>query len=244
MVTSLKLCWSKFPDRGYCLISPSKTSRTNASRLSRGRRGASASSGRRWSDGERRNSTFSAGAISYQRRRCVLAIGDRTYAVVNRAAMTPECWIRATRCIASCGQSGEAIGTNPLHPPASIRLSQGKKPHKQAMELSGALSNPATTDKALLSRLFEVRSKVACRAENRAASPRVATPRRTDLLRLAADALDLAGRPMALSEIHASICTVLGWELDRAALKGALSANILRTRPRFRRIGRGVYELR
>jgi len=60
---------------------------------------------------------------------------------------------------------------------------------------------------------------------------------------MAADAIKLAGRPLALVEIHAGVCAVVGREIDRSALKGALSANVLCTKPRFRRIRRGVYDL-
>jgi hypothetical protein len=49
---------------------------------------------------------------------------------------------------------------------------------------------------------------------------------------------------MALTEIHNSVCAILGRELDRRALKSALSSNILCTKPRFRRLRRGIYELR
>jgi hypothetical protein len=112
------------------------------------------------------------------------------------------------------------------------------------MELSGALSNPFATDKALLCGLSQRRAALTSRAHGQALSPRPPGPRRTDLLRLAADALQLAGRPIALTDIYGSICVVLGRELDRSALKSALSANVLSTKPRFRRIRRGIYELR
>jgi hypothetical protein len=48
---------------------------------------------------------------------------------------------------------------------------------------------------------------------------------------------------MALSEIYSSVSAVLDRELDRRAFKNALSANVLCTKPRFRRIRRGVYDL-
>ena len=48
---------------------------------------------------------------------------------------------------------------------------------------------------------------------------------------------------MPLAEIHGGVCCMVGRELDRSALKGALSANVLCTKPRFRRVRRGVYEL-
>jgi hypothetical protein len=48
---------------------------------------------------------------------------------------------------------------------------------------------------------------------------------------------------MALRDIYSSVCAVLGRELDRRALKSALSANVLGTKPRFRRIKRGVYDM-
>jgi hypothetical protein len=48
---------------------------------------------------------------------------------------------------------------------------------------------------------------------------------------------------MRLAEIHGSVRVVLGRDVDRAALKNALSANILRARPKFRRIRRGVYDV-
>src|SRR4051794_17718445 len=112
------------------------------------------------------------------------------------------------------------------------------------MELSGALSNPSTTDKALLSGLSERCAGPPRRAQNQKPSPRSPAPRRTDLLRLAADALQLAGCPMALTEIHSNVTVVLGRELNRSALKSALSANVLCSKPRFRRIRRGWYELR
>jgi hypothetical protein len=112
------------------------------------------------------------------------------------------------------------------------------------MEINGALSNPFTTDKALLCDLSERRAALTSRAQDQALLPRPPAPRRTDLLRVAADALQLAGRPMTLTEIYSSVCVVLGRELDRSALKSALSANVLCTKPRFRRIRRGIYELR
>jgi hypothetical protein len=112
------------------------------------------------------------------------------------------------------------------------------------MELSGALSNPSTTDKAVLRGLSERRAALPTRAKDQAPSPRAPVPRRTDLLRLAADALQLAGRPMTLTEMYSSVCIVLGRELDRRALRSALSANVLCTKPRFRRIGRGIYDVR
>lgn len=112
------------------------------------------------------------------------------------------------------------------------------------MELTGALSNPTTTDKARLSGLSERNAELTKRALDQALLPRPPVPRRTDLLRVAADILRLAGRPMTLAEIHDSACVILGRELGRSALKSALSANVLCARPRFRRIRRGIYELR
>jgi hypothetical protein len=99
-------------------------------------------------------------------------------------------------------------------------------------------------DKALLCGLSKRRAALTTRAQDQALSPRQPVPRTADLLGLAADALQLAGRPMTLTEIYGSVCVVLGRELDRSALKSALSANVLRTKPRFRRIRRGIYELR
>jgi len=39
-------------------------------------------------------------------------------------------------------------------------------------------------------------------------------------------------------EIHTGVCAIVGREVDRSALKSALSANILGKRPRFRRLRR------
>jgi hypothetical protein len=109
---------------------------------------------------------------------------------------------------------------------------------------TSAFSNPSTTDKALLRGFSKRRATLMTRAKDQVPSPRAPVPRRTDLLCLAADALQLAGRPMTLTEIYSSVCVVLGRELDRSCLKSVLSANVLCTKPRFRRIRRGIYELR
>jgi hypothetical protein len=56
-------------------------------------------------------------------------------------------------------------------------------------------------------------------------------------------ALGEQGRQRPLAESHAGVCFVVGRELDPSAVKGALSAKVLCTKPRFRRIRRGVYDV-
>jgi len=56
--------------------------------------------------------------------------------------------------------------------------------------------------------------------------------------------LELAGRPMRACEIHATATEVLGAQLRWRSVKGILSAHTIGGDKRFRRVRRGVYELR
>jgi hypothetical protein len=48
---------------------------------------------------------------------------------------------------------------------------------------------------------------------------------------------------MRVAQIHAAASMLLGRELHSSAIKGALSANLLTTQPRFCRVSRGLYDL-
>jgi hypothetical protein len=108
------------------------------------------------------------------------------------------------------------------------------------MELSGALSNPFTTDRGLLRRLVQHRKKTCESAHSMARPPE---PRRTALLELAELVLSREARPMRLCEINVAASAVLGRELPTHSMKQALSANLMSRKPRFRRVTRGLYEM-
>jgi hypothetical protein len=114
---------------------------------------------------------------------------------------------------------------------------------QQAMELSGALSNPRETHKSLLKRLLHGRQQAAERASSGRRAPRTTPPRRTALLDTAEAVLRGEGRPMRVSELCAAATMLLRADLHRSAMKQALSANVNRSKPRFRRVSHGVYAL-
>jgi len=111
------------------------------------------------------------------------------------------------------------------------------------MELSGALSNPFTTDKGPLINIIELQRRLLERAPTSPRRPRPALSRPSPVLATVTLVLELAERPLRASEIHAAANTLLGRPLRWQSVKGILSAYTLGGDRRFRRLRRGVYEL-
>jgi len=55
--------------------------------------------------------------------------------------------------------------------------------------------------------------------------------------------LERAGKPMQARAIHEAACELAGEPLLWKSVKSALSAGVIGERPRFRRVGHGVYQL-
>jgi hypothetical protein len=111
------------------------------------------------------------------------------------------------------------------------------------MDLSGAFSNPFARNKALLIRLSSLRAKLLKQATEAPLEPRPAPPKAAPVLETVTLVLELAGRPMRASEIHAAANELAYPPLRWRSVKGILSAYTIGGDRRFRRVGHGVYEL-
>ena len=111
------------------------------------------------------------------------------------------------------------------------------------MELNGALSNPFTGDKDLLTRLYDLQRKLLINASGQARQPRAAPIRRTPVLNLVTRVLAATDRPMRACEVHAAASELYGQELLRHSVNEALFAYTIGGDRRFRRVGHGTYQL-
>jgi len=113
----------------------------------------------------------------------------------------------------------------------------------RAMELSGALSNPAAREKSLPIRLDELHQTLLERAATSPRHPQRALAKPSPVLETVTLVLELAGRPMLVHDIHTAAQCLSGQPLLRTSVKGILSAYTLGGDRRFRRLRRGIYEL-
>ena len=111
------------------------------------------------------------------------------------------------------------------------------------VELNGALSNPFTTSKTLLTGLIGVHTKLLQKAAGSPRGPRPAPSRPSPVHETVALVLALAGRPMRARDIHAAAETLAGQELRWSSVKASLAAGAAGRSPRFNRLSRGVYRL-
>jgi hypothetical protein len=116
---------------------------------------------------------------------------------------------------------------------------------EQVTELNGALSNPFVTDKSLLIDLNDLCQILLQKALHTPLRPRPrpAWPRRSPVLETVTRVLERAERPMRAREIHRAACELHGAPLRWPSVKDALSAYTRGGDRRFRRLGRGVYQL-
>ena len=108
------------------------------------------------------------------------------------------------------------------------------------MELNGALSNPRL--QLELHRLHELHGRLLARAALRPCSVRLAAPRMSPVLVTITTVLGLTRQPMRIADIHETAEQLAGTRLLRTSVKAALAAGAAGTRPRFRRVRRGVYQ--
>jgi hypothetical protein len=111
------------------------------------------------------------------------------------------------------------------------------------MELTGALWNPFTREKPLLSGLIVRQRELLEQAETSPRTPRSATARPHPALRTVTDVLLASSRPMRAREIHGAAEQLLGEPLRWASVRGILSAYTIGGDRRFRRLRRGLSEL-
>ena len=109
------------------------------------------------------------------------------------------------------------------------------------MELKGALSNPFTSDKALLRRLSELHHYLLSRTERSRRQPRQRSAKASPVLETISLVLGSAARPMQVSEIHSAAEQLAGKPLRRTSVKAAPAAGVSSRMPRFQRVRRGVY---
>jgi hypothetical protein len=75
------------------------------------------------------------------------------------------------------------------------------------------------------------------------ALPQRVPPRRPPVLETVTSVLELAGKPMRASEIHAAVAELLGQSISWSSVKAILSAHTIGCDRRFSRSRRGYYEL-
>ena len=113
-----------------------------------------------------------------------------------------------------------------------------------AVELNGALSNPLVRGKPLeLGRLAALKRKLLARETPQEGSPRRLARRQGSVLAALTRVLELAGKPMEVSEIHRAVEHILDVQVPQSTVKDALSAHTVGGDRRFRRIRYGIYEL-
>lgn len=108
------------------------------------------------------------------------------------------------------------------------------------MELGGALSNPACFER--LNRLNLKRRDLL-----RSPLPTKASPsplKQGAVLNAVVELLAERSQPMRVMDIHAEVEGLLGSAIPKGTVKACLSNHARGEAPRFRRLGRGVYELR
>jgi hypothetical protein len=108
------------------------------------------------------------------------------------------------------------------------------------MELNGALSNHVTDYK--LSKLGAICTRLLRKAAVNPLELRPAPVEQPSVVGFVLLALEQSERPMRATEIFEAACKLADERLVWSTVKSALSAGSKGERPRFRRIGWGVYE--
>ena len=111
------------------------------------------------------------------------------------------------------------------------------------MELNGARSNPQAGVE--LSRVGALHDELLHRASVDPREPRPAPAKaRPSVLETVTLALERAGKPMRVGEIHAAAEKLAGEPLRWTSVKAALAANAEVDEARFERVRRGCYRIR
>jgi len=111
------------------------------------------------------------------------------------------------------------------------------------MELSGALSNPFSTDKDLLVRVRDSRKHLLEKAVIEPREPRAIPGGRDPVLETVTRVLECAVKPLRACEVHNAAEDLLQRPLKWSSVKAALAANAVGRQPRFRRTSYGRYRL-
>jgi len=111
------------------------------------------------------------------------------------------------------------------------------------MELNGALSNPVETDRAVLARLTAVREALLREAKAMPERGQRMLPARARPLRAAVEAIVMRStEPVRVRDVCVAL-TELGFEpLQPHAVRKTLHDGSRSAKPRFRRVGWGLYE--
>ena len=109
----------------------------------------------------------------------------------------------------------------------------------ERMELNGALWNPLATDKHGLAKLV----KLVARALQHPAPPEASmiSPRIGEVKNAVIGVLELADRPMSLSEIRHGCEELLGRPVNASTVKDCAHKNARGEDPRFARVEHGRY---
>jgi hypothetical protein len=110
------------------------------------------------------------------------------------------------------------------------------------MELNGALSNPRV--QLELPKLRSLRASLLRQAVHSPRPPTVVRRTRTPVLETVTRALTAATRPMRAREVHRAAEELLGQPVEWSSVRSALAACVNESKPRFRRLRRGLYEIR
>jgi hypothetical protein len=137
------------------------------------------------------------------------------------------------------GRCSATNANSELFPTVSGRA-YGETGLSRALELNGARSNPRLAVE--LSRLGVLHDELLRRDFANPREPRPVPAKVSPVLETVTLVLELAERPMRACEIHAAACELDGAPLRWTSVKAALSAGVTGKRPRFRRVGHGVYE--
>jgi len=104
-----------------------------------------------------------------------------------------------------------------------------------------ARSNPQL--RVELARLSLIHEQLLASAAARPRAPRPAPPRPSPVLETITLVLARAGQPIRACQIHAAAKQLAGEPLLWTSVKAALAAGTSGQRPRFQRVGHGVYQL-
>jgi len=108
------------------------------------------------------------------------------------------------------------------------------------MELSGALLNPRL--QVELPRLSRLRERLAQREAARRPTRPALRRRQGSVLDAVTTALERAGRPLRVRDVHAATEEVLGGPIPFSSVNEALSTHVKGDGALFRRVRYGVYE--
>ena len=97
--------------------------------------------------------------------------------------------------------------------------------------------------KVELTRLAQLHGRLVAKAVADPRPPRSAPPKARPVLETVTRVLEQAGRPLRACEIHAAAERLACGPLLWSSVKGTLAAYSSGEAPRFRRVGRGVYQL-